>query len=71
MRYNEITPPTTHPYVVRIAVDPADFHRLENLIDDARELRMLGCDDSTPDIWIVQIGCASERVASHLQDAWG
>jgi hypothetical protein len=71
MHYKEITAPASHPYIATIIVDPADFHRIERLIDDSRELRLLDCDDSEADHWKVRIGCASEAVKANVEDAWG
>ena len=70
MRYNEISPPKTHPYICSIIVDPADLARLQDMADERPELRFLDYDDSEPDHWTVRIGCASRTVAARLADAW-
>ena len=70
MRTRDITAPTSHPYVAEITLDPADLHRLERFIDDARELRLLDVDDRQPDQWTVRVGCASDRVRERLEDGW-
>jgi hypothetical protein len=67
----QITPPTTHPHVATVTIEPADLRDLERMVDDARELRMLDIDDSTADTWTVRVGCASERVRDLFEDRWG
>lgn len=71
MRLAEISPPTTHPHLAEITIDPADWHRLRSMIDDARELRLIRLADDQPDRWLVVLGCASERVREMMVDAWG
>lgn len=71
MALRKITPPRTHPHVARITVDPADVHRLEQRIENSRELRLLDVDDDEPDQWTLSIGCASERVREAVEDGWG
>lgn len=70
MRYREITPPTTHPYVATLRIDPADLRRLQRMTEDARELRVLDVNDSQADQWTVRIRCASQRVCKMVDDAW-
>lgn len=71
MRYRELTPQKSHPYVVSVSIDPVDFYRLSRWIDDGPEVRLLDYDDSEPDCWTVHVGCASREVASRFEDAWG
>lgn len=71
MRLAEIAPPASHPHVTQIEIDPADWHRLRSLIEDARELRLVRVDDDQPDRWTVVIGCASERVRDMIEHGWG
>jgi hypothetical protein len=70
MRLREITPPSSHPHVAEIRIDPADLHRLERLVEEDRTLRLLNVDDSEPDQWTVRIGCASVRVRERFEDGW-
>jgi len=70
MQYRELAPPASHPHVVRLQIDPFDWQRLERLIDQSRELRLLSVDDRQPDAWTVIVGCASARVAEALEDGW-
>jgi hypothetical protein len=70
MRYNELTPPNTHPHIATITIDPVDLQKLQYLADDRPELKFLDYDDSQPDFWTVRIGCASEAVVSKLEAAW-
>lgn len=62
--------PATHPYVIEIELDPADYGRFCRLAEDAPELRILDTDQSLPDAWTVRVACASTETASRLQDAW-
>lgn len=71
MRYTEIKPPKTHPYVISIHIDPVDLVRLEDLASDRREVKILDVDDGEPDVWIVRVGCASQAVADKIEDGWG
>lgn len=71
MRMNEISPPTSHPYVAEVTIDPADWPRMGRMIDEARELRLLDLDDSQPDEWTARIGCASRRVQETVAERWG
>lgn len=67
----QITVPATHPHIATATIDPADLRDLERMVDDARELRLLDVDDSTPDTWTVRVGCASERVRDGFEERWG
>lgn len=71
MRLREISAPSSHPYVASIAIDPVQMQRLERMIENARELRLLDVDDRTPDQWRVRIGCASAAVRDAVEDGWG
>jgi hypothetical protein len=71
MRLHQISPPSSHPHVAQITIDPADWNRIERVIDEARELRLLDLDDSQADAWTVRIGCASERVLKDVEDHLG
>lgn len=70
MRTREITPPATHPHVAVINIDPAEFHRFEQLAQDRREVRLLHVDDDKPDAWTLHVGCASEEVRRRVAGAW-
>jgi hypothetical protein len=67
VRYKQIT----HPYVAVLSIDPVDFRRLQRLTEDQPELTYLDCDDSQCDCWVVRFACASEAVASAMEDGWG
>jgi hypothetical protein len=71
MRLHQITPPTSHPHVAEITIDPADWNRVQRMIEEARELRLVELDDSQPGTWTVRIGCASERVREAVEEQWG
>ena len=71
MQHRKITPPRTHPYVACFTIDPVDLAHLQQMMEDRAEVQFLGYDDAEPDAWTVRIGCASEAVASRVEDAWG
>lgn len=71
MRLIDITPPPSHPHIAEIVIDPADWQKIERLIAEARELRLIALDDEQPDQWTVRIGCASQRVLAAVEDGWG
>ena len=64
------TIPASHPYVTEITIDPADLRQIERMVEGARELRLLGVDDTTADYWTVRVGCASKRVREMFEDRW-
>lgn len=49
MRLHEIMPPSSHPHVAELTIDPAVLHRLERRIADDRTLRLLDVNDGEPD----------------------
>lgn len=71
MRAREIIIPATHPHVATITIDPAAWHRIERMIEDQQELRLLHLDDSRANHWHVTIGCASDRMRDAVEDGWG
>lgn len=66
-----IRAPASHPYLVTLSIDPADWRRVERMIDDRPELRLLDLDDRHAERWTVTIGCASDRVRDTVEDGWG
>lgn len=62
--------PPSHPYVVTIHVDPADWCRFQALLEGAPQHRILDCDQSQPDLWPTRVACASPEAAVRLRDAW-
>ena len=71
MRLHEIVAPTSHPYEVTVYIDPAEFRDFERRMENHPELLLLDYDSSSPDRWLVRIGCASEAAADRLTAAWG
>ena len=55
MRYREITPPKTHPYLAVLCIDPADLRRVQRLAEDRPELRFFDYGDSKSDLWTVRV----------------
>lgn len=71
MPARKITAPTSHPYIISIAIDPADRQRIERMIENSPELRLVDLDDRRANEWTIAIGCASERVRDAVEDGWG
>ena len=70
MGYQYNAPPSTHPYVAKLTVDPADLRYIQDLCDEKPELKFLDYDGSKPDLWRVRVGCASRTVLERLEDEW-
>lgn len=67
MRYLEIT----HPYLARLHIDPVVLQRLRAFAEDGGGEFVLGrVDRSTPDLWRVTLHCASEAVATKMEEGW-
>jgi hypothetical protein len=47
---NYKTPPSSHPHVAVVTLDPIQWRDLQRLIFERDELRLLGVDQSEPDI---------------------
>lgn len=62
--------PTTHPYLATLTIDPADWHRFEQMAEDRPEMKIRNTDKSGPDRWTVHVACASETVRDLLEAAW-
>lgn len=71
MRAREIIIPATHPHVATITIDPGDWRRIERVIEERPELRLLHLDDGRANHWRVTIGCASEQMRDVIEDGWG
>lgn len=70
MSANFKAPPPSHPYVAIVTFDPIQWRDLERLAIERDELKLLGVDQSEPDIWTAHVGCAS-RAVKDLMDQWG
>lgn len=70
MSSNYKAPPSSHPYIAEVTFDPVNWRHLQRMIDERDELRLLGVDQSEPDLWIAHVGCAS-RAVQELMEQWG
>jgi hypothetical protein len=70
MRYSQVATPTSHPYTATLHIDPVRWQRLEHIIDEGKEFRLIRLNNSEPDIWTVLIGCASQAIADRMEDGW-
>jgi hypothetical protein len=79
MKYREITPavgdrfrlPPSHPYLVALSIEPADWFDFERLDADNPATRILGHDAPRNGQMNVYVGCASAAVQDRLADGWG
>lgn len=70
MRARQIITPPSHPHITTITIDPADWRRIERIIEERPELRLVDLDDRQSGEWRITIGCASERVMDAVEDGW-
>ena len=71
MRYDEINPPSTHPHLVTVRLDPADLSRLRRYADNGDDIaRVIHVDRSTADLWPVTVACASRAVRDMVEEVW-
>lgn len=62
---------TTHRHVAKLHIDPVHWQRLERIIYERDEFRLISRDSSNDDIWIIEVGCASDAVRARMEDGWG
>lgn len=62
--------PASHPYVAEVSYDPVYHDRLERLVEERDELKLLGVDMSSPDLWTAFVACASDAVQDRVEQ-WG
>jgi hypothetical protein len=60
----------SHPYVVAIVLDPAQWHYFERMFEDRPEVRIRKLDHRTADAWTVYVACASQEVRDLLEANW-
>jgi hypothetical protein len=74
MRYRDIEPtassrfrlPASHPFLIEISIDPADWFDFERLFADEPATRILGHDAPREGRMIVHAACASDEVRRRL-----
>ena len=76
MKYRDIATdrfqlPSTHPILATLSIDPADWHRLQELNADNPATRLLGRDEPHDERLTVYVACASREVRRRLEDGWG
>lgn len=62
--------PTTHPHLATLTINPADWHRFEQMAEERPEIKIRKLDQSEPDRWAVYVACASETVKDLLEANW-
>ena len=62
--------PSTHPILATLRIDPADWHRLQELNADNPATRLLGHDEPHDERLTVDVACASREVRRRLEDGW-
>lgn len=60
----------THPYVAVVEIDPVQLFGLEQVVEDRPELRMGRVRRDRPDVWSVEVHCASRAVAEAFEDSY-
>lgn len=71
MRYDEINPPSTHPHLVTVRIDPVDLPRLRRRADNGDDVaRVVHVDRSVADLWSVTVACASRAVRDRVEETW-
>ena len=76
MKYRDIATdrfqlPSTYPILATLSIDPADWHRLQELDADNPATRLLGYDEPHDERLTVYVACASETARIRLEDGWG
>jgi hypothetical protein len=76
MRYHDITCdrfrlPPSHPILLHLRIDPADWFKFEQMADDNPATRIVGRDEPRDERMIVHVACASEETRRRLEDGWG
>lgn len=78
MRYRDIKPtanrrfrlPQSHPVLATITVNAVDFHRFEQLDENHPETKIIKHDQPNDGMITVFVACASDEVATALEEAW-
>ncbi len=70
MRYYEINPPRSHPYTATIIIERVRGGYYQTLADEASEVRLLNCEVTDPGLWKMTFACASEEVATKIEENW-
>jgi hypothetical protein len=76
MTYNEITSyprawnKTLYPEVAHIEIPAEKFRRIERLIDDQTQTRVLGHDLLDANWIVLHVGCTSVDVKARLERRW-
>jgi hypothetical protein len=68
---NRFQLPDSHPILATVSIDPADWHRFTQLVDEDPATRLLGRDDPHDERMAVYIACASRTTRDRLKDGWG
>jgi len=78
MRHGDITDdvsnrfdlPASHPFLTRIAIDPVDWFRFQELDIDNPATRILGYDEPRDGVMVLHVACASRATRARLEDGW-
>jgi hypothetical protein len=62
--------PASHPHLLELQIDPAEWFRFNQLADDNPGVRIVGHDVPDGGLMTVRVACASEAVVERLADAW-
>jgi hypothetical protein len=75
MRYRDLARdrfrlPPSHPILLRLHLDPAQWYDFERLQSDNPAVRILGHDEPAAGRMIVHLACASRETRDRLKDGW-
>jgi hypothetical protein len=76
MRYHDITVgrfrlPPSHPFLAEIAINPADWPKFQQMVEDNPATKLVGRDDPRDERMVVYVACASKETRRRLEDGWG
>ena len=60
----------THPHVAVVTIDPVDWSDFEAAAEGRPEMKIRKLDRGQPDVWVVYVACASEKVRDRLEENW-
>jgi hypothetical protein len=77
MRYRDIQPtasrfrlPASHPVLAQLDIEPADWHRFEQLSEDNHDTEIVGRDVVPGGRITVYVACVDEDTRQKLDDGW-
>lgn len=66
----EVRLPPSHPVLAVVEIDATAWHRFQQLADDAAGVRIVGHCPAARGRMTVYLGCGSDTIRQHLEEAW-